>query len=292
MKPMLASAIEDIAQLNFPVMASPKFDGVRCLIINGTAMSRSLKPIPNEYIQMLFGRKAFHGLDGELIVGDPTSPDAYRTTTSGVMSEDGEPSVTFHVFDDFNCKGPFQERLASVEDRLDVGPKKLPWTVVRHQSIYSVKDLNAYEDKMLERGYEGVMLRDPQGPYKEGRATEKEAWLLKLKRFRDSEAVIVDYHELMINKNEAKRNALGHSERSSHKANLAPAETLGSLTVRDLNTDVTFDIGSGFTVELRDQLWKDDHLIGKVIKYKYQPVGVKDKPRFPVFLGFRDARDR
>jgi hypothetical protein len=31
--------------------------------------------------------------------------------------------------------------------------------------------------------------------------------------------------------------------------------------------------------------------MGKVVKYKSQPTGVKDKPRFPVFLGFRDVVD-
>jgi len=34
-----------------------------------------------------------------------------------------------------------------------------------------------------------------------------------------------------------------------------------------------------------------DNLMGKVVKYKSQPTGVKDKPRFPVFLGFRDKVD-
>jgi len=40
-KPMLAATIEDIHQIKFGVMASPKLDGIRCLIINNKAVSRS-----------------------------------------------------------------------------------------------------------------------------------------------------------------------------------------------------------------------------------------------------------
>lgn len=38
--------------------------------------------------------------------------------------------------------------------------------------------------------------------------------------------------------------------------------------------------------------WSDRQaLIGKTVKFKYQAIGTKDKPRIPVFLGWRDARD-
>jgi DNA ligase-1 len=62
------------------------------------------------------------------------------------------------------------------------------------------------------------------------------------------------------------------------------------MVVRDLKTKVTFEIGSGFSAADRIRLWKDKP-IGRIVKYKSQPVGVKDKPRFPVFLGFRDEKD-
>jgi DNA ligase-1 len=46
-KPMLASDCGGIENVRFPVIASPKLDGVRALVIDGALMSRSLKPIPN-----------------------------------------------------------------------------------------------------------------------------------------------------------------------------------------------------------------------------------------------------
>ena len=32
-------------------------------------------------------------------------------------------------------------------------------------------------------------------------------------------------------------------------------------------------------------------ILGKIIKYKHFPKGVKDKPRFPTFKTFRDKAD-
>lgn len=286
-KPMLASPLE--GEVRFPVLASPKLDGVRCLVVDGVAMSRTLKEIPNAHVQRLFGRRSLNGLDGELIVGPANAADAYRRTMSGVMSEDGEPDVAFHVFDDFTQPHErFSTRLRSASRR---GATVKGVMCVYHEEFTDRKSLDRYEATVVALGYEGVMLRDPQAPYKFGRSTAKEGWLLKLKRFEDGEAVVIGAVEEMANNNVAQYNELGHLERSSHKAGKLGKGTLGALNVRDVKTGVEFDIGSGFTGEQRRDLWKDMKLIGKVVRYRFQPTGVKDKPRFPVFMGFRDARD-
>jgi DNA ligase-1 len=65
---------------------------------------------------------------------------------------------------------------------------------------------------------------------------------------------------------------------------------LGAFTVRD--GGVEFSVGTGFTYEDRTQFWRRRHeLIGSIITYEYLPIGVKDKPRHPVFLGFRMQED-
>lgn len=287
MKPMLASPAGELLRL--PALLSPKLDGIRCLIIDGVAVGRSLKPLPNKYVQKIFGRPELNGLDGELIVGLPTAKDVFQQTSSGVMSIEGEPEVMFHVFDDFIESGGFSRRLHTAHRRIH---KKKFCYPVDHHLIQVAADLNQWEQDYLTMGYEGVMLRHPDGPYKHGRSTAKEAWLLKVKRFEDSEARIIGFSELMHNANEAKRNELGHLERSSHKAGKVGRQTLGALTVKDLKTGVEFDIGTGFTADQRQLLWvQADNLVGKVVKYKYQPTGVKEKPRFPVFIGFRDKVD-
>lgn len=287
MKPMLA-AKTDGKGLSYPLLASPKLDGVRALIINGIVMSRSFKPIPNAYVQKLFGRPEYNGLDGELIVGAPTDKDVYRNTTSGVMSQAGEPDVSYYVFDKFDHAGGFHARLRASQEIIRRLNPVIPVVPVEHRFIACEQTLLALEEQYLADGYEGVMLRHQNGPYKHGRSTAREGWLLKLKRFDDSEAVIISAYELMHNANEATQNELGYTERSSHKAGMVGKGILGGLSVRDVYSGVEFDIGTGFDQATREALWKQrDQLPEHVIKYKFFASGVKDKPRFPVFLGFR-----
>lgn len=283
MKPMLAAAT-DGTNLSYPLLVSPKLDGVRALVIDGVVVSRSLKPIPNKYVQELFGKAKYNGLDGELIVGEVTAENVFQATTSGVMSIEGGPNVRYFVFDHYSPL-PFNERLA-VAESLAGGCV----VYVQHSLIKSQAQLLRKEKQYLARGYEGLMARDPAGQYKHGRSTLKQGWLLKLKRFMDSEAKIIAAKELMHNSNEAMTNALGHKERSHKKAGMVSKNMLGAITVVDIESGVEFDIGTGFTEAQRQELWQQD-LVGQLVRYKYQLVGVKEKPRFPVFLGFRSEKD-
>ena len=281
MKPMLAGKLESIEQVRFPVYATPKLDGIRCLIVNGVAVSRKLKPIPNHYIrEKLAGLP--EGLDGELIVPGGT----FQDTTSAVMSHDGKPDFEYVVFD-VVLDADYQARL------FDLGLHDLPSFCTRlfPVQINTPMDLFVFEEQALAAGYEGVMLRSGDGPYKHGRSTVREGYLLKLKRFEDAEAAVVGFEEKLRNDNEQERDALGHAKRSHAKAGKVPVGTLGALHVRRPD-GVEFSIGSGFTDEFRARCWAErDSLIGRLAKYRHQPHGALDAPRFPVFLGFRSPED-
>lgn len=285
---MLACNAE-IAALKYPLMASPKLDGVRCCIRDGQALSRTLKQIPNYYVRWHLNHGYLNGLDGELIVGDPTSRACYRDTVSGVMRREGEPAFKFYVFDLTDYDRGFQERYAALGRRIAGKSfiERLP-----HAIVYDAEDLAGYEARMVARGYEGVILRDMHAPYKFGRATVKEGYMLKVKRFVDGEAEIIGFEEEMHNGNEATTDERGLTKRSSHATGKVGKNTLGAFLVRDAITGVEFSIGTGLTADERALCWKDRHaLIGGLIKYKSFEVGVKDKPRHPVFLGFRDRSD-
>lgn len=279
MKPMLAATVEDTALLRYPLLASPKLDGVRAFVEGGVLLSRSRKPIPNRYTQEKF--KHLEGYDGELIVGDPTANDCYRTTVSGVMSQEGEPAVHFMCFDHtWHLNDSFAFRLTQIRDGF-----RLP-----HKEVQSAEDLLSYEELVLAAGYEGVILRDPLARYKQGRSTLAEQGMLKLKRFLDDEGVVVGFDELMHNANPQTTNKLGYAEHSSHKANLVGRNTLGALRVEWRGME--FGIGTGFDDVNRQLIWNHRQaFMGKLVKFKYLPIGVKDKPRHPVFLGWRDPTD-
>jgi DNA ligase-1 len=166
---------------------------------------------------------------------------------------------------------------------------------VQHDVVHDVEQLLRYEEHYITLGYEGVMLRAPAGPYKYGRSTLREGYLLKLKRFEDAEAVVLGVEEEMQNTNEAVRQADGSSKRSTVKAGLVGKNVLGALIVRGFNgryKGTAFRVGSGFTASERAALWADAQgLVGKVITYKFFNVGSDAAPRFPTFKGFRSPLD-
>lgn len=287
-RPMLAETIVDVATLKFPLRASVKLDGIRCLIVHGKAMTRRFKPIPNRFVREYLEANAPDGLDGELMLEDKT----FNEIQSAIMSESGEPDFEYRVFD-YVCKNlsvPFEERYFSLFDL--VLPERIKPVI--HLPFTNLSDLLKYEERALQYGCEGIMTRDPKGFYKCGRSTLKQGWLLKLKRFADSEARIISFEELMHNKNEAEINELGLTKRSNAKAGMIPANMLGQFQVQDIHTGQQFWIGTGvgLTQELRRDIWENKaNYADKIIKYKYQPAGQKDLPRFPVYIGWRDERD-
>lgn len=280
MKPMLA-AKADLSKLVFPLLASPKLDGIRCIVKDGQLLSRSLKPIRNKHCQKLFSH--LEGFDGELIVGNPTASDVFQKSTSGVMSSKGEPDVKYYVFDNWKRSGGyFSDSPDYITDE----------HVVFVQSIVveDLKDLEEFYEVFLGEGYEGVMLRDPKAPYKFGRSTVKSQHLLKHKPFEDSEFKVIGFTEKMHNANEATTNELGRTARSSCKEGLVPTGVLGALVLE--YGDSSFECGTGFNDAQRKEIYENqEKYLGKLAKIQHQVIGKKDKPRFPSFSGWRNEDD-
>lgn len=286
-KPMLAGTIIDLKTIKYPVMATPKLDGIRCLKVNGKALTRSFKPIPNDFIRNFIENEYPDGVDGEIMV-PKNSTDSFDT--GPIMRVSGCPDFRYHCFDWIRSSALIWDYIHRV---VDMRTLKLPrMTLVLPVDIYSEEELLNYEALCLANQYEGIMIRKPDSPYKMGRSTVKEGYLLKLKRFEDNEAEIIGLEEQMENTNVKEKDAFGRGKRSTAMEGLIPKDTLGAVHVRDIKTGVEFKIGTGMNDLLRAHIWnqRPSH-IGKIIKYKSQPVGAKDKPRFPVFLEFRDPKD-
>jgi DNA ligase-1 len=161
-RPLLAATVEDVRQVTYPKMVSPKLDGIRCIIHEGKAVSRNLKPIRNLHVQACL-KGLPEGLDGELIVGAPTGELVFNRTTSGVMSGGGSPEFIFYVFDSVHMNANFNQRFISLHNIHHPHVK-----LVQHWHVYNEKSLLEVEKYCLETGYEGIMLRSPSGEYKFG----------------------------------------------------------------------------------------------------------------------------
>lgn len=299
MKPLLAcNAPANLNSLPYPLFASVKLDGIRCVIKDGVALSRTLKPIRNQYIQSLLGRPEFNGLDGELIVGDPAASDCMRKTNSGVMSFEGEPDFKYYVFDIWSRPGIQYKDILETLYNKPIGTQIADHPNIEVLQQYTAKTANeveAIEQSVLDDGHEGIILRRPDGTYKYGRSTVKEGFLYKLKRYVQSEAIVIGVEPYQTNNNAAELDALGYTKRSSAKAGKVDLDLLGALKVQGRFqefTGVIFNIGTGFTLYERELLWKQrESLLGSIVTYKFFPVGNKDKPRHPVFVSFRSQDD-
>lgn len=295
-QPMLAakSSDSDLQRLSYPVLASPKIDGIRGVVVNGALMSRSMKPIRNTYTQDKFGH--LNGLDGELVVGNPYDSNLMQQTSSGVMSISGQPDVRFFVFDNWELyvrnKLPYRTRYERLQEYFSINYHDRV-VLLPHELIGSYSELLDYEKDQLEKGYEGVMVRGLRGDYKTGRSTLREQGLLKVKRFTDDEAVVVGYEPLMRNNNELELDERGYAKRSHSIVGKVADDMLGNLLVVGADPSIRFSIGSGFTEAERRNYWTNrESLVGMIVKYKHFAVtGVKEAPRMPIFLGFRDRDD-
>jgi DNA ligase-1 len=320
-KPMLAAKFDnDPAKLTYPLLASRKIDGIRAVVLGGRLLTRSLKLVPNEFIRRALEKPEFEGFDGELVALDKEGGESndFQLTTSAVMKRDGSPRVKFCVFDMLWSPAAsniaFATRLLNVQRSLEsvrnYGVEVVP---VRHTEMNAAEQVLSYEKHCLLLGYEGVMLRNPDGPYKFGRSTMREGSLIKLKRFEDAEAVIVGFEEEMHNANEAYTDELGRTKRSSAKAGKVGKGTLGAFecyvllnercgqckgrgcnccfkTGRALGSPVS--VGSGITAAQRQEWWLHrKEFTNFVLKFRHLPHGAKEAPRHPVFIGFRDRSD-
>lgn len=293
---MLAAALTHEDALNFPLLATPKIDGVRALKVKGRLVSRSFKSIPNVAIRCLLEEILPDGADGELSVNLD-----FQETVSAVMSVHGPvpENLKYYWFDFVQISGtdtPYERRVHCIDTYIKVhGDPAAVIVPLIPKQINDVEELNEYETSVLEQGYEGVVLRAPKGRYKCGRSTIKEGLMIKMKRHEDHEAVIVGTQELMHNMNDEKKDNFGNVKRSSFIKNKIKSGTLGAI-VAATESGVVFKIGTGFTNKQRHEFWAmRDELAGKLVKYRYSHAKTSYiegfAPRCAVFMGIRPAED-
>lgn len=94
--------------------------------------------------------------------------------------------------------------------------------------------------------------------------------------------------ERLHNENPLEEDEFGLAKRSSHKANLTGSDTLGKLVLATPQWGEV-NVGTGLDDALRAEIWANQGAyLGRTVTFKYQEV-LKEKPRFPVFLRFREG---
>jgi DNA ligase-1 len=123
-----------------------------------------------------------------------------------------------------------------------------------HTSAAAGKNISKRSlDRITALGGEGLMLRQPGSQYETGRS----ATLLKVKRFQDADARVIEH--------------LPGTGR--HRGRL------GALLVV-LPDGTTFSVGTGFSDAERER----PPAVGSLITFRYQELSDRGVPRFPSFV--------
>ena len=293
-KPMLACDF-DPDKLQFPLILQPKIDGVRGIHIRPDlgVTARSLKPFGNKLVSEAFKSLPL-GIDGELTYGSFDQQDLCRITTSVVNTHDDPRTFdlalwAFDYITPDTVHLPYKERLATLY-KLRLPDNVIP---IPYVTINSLQELEQLESSYLTQGVEGVILRSPDGLYKNGRSTVREGTFLRVKRFTQEDAIVLEIVEAMENTNPKQTNELGRSERSTHKENLVPKGMVGALVCRDIKTGQTITVGPGQMPHTERKHFFDNpsELVGQTISYKFFPQGQKDLPRFATYVTIRPQED-
>lgn len=282
--PSLSITDKQLKLLPYPVLGSQKLDGFRCCIVDGVAKTSSMKNIQNTFVFDQLSKKEFTGLDGELIIGPPNSPDVFHNTSGPLRRFDGKPDFIFYVFDRYTT-GAYLDRWYIPSRTF---PRFSGIKVLKQTTLLSPQEVIDYTNTCVEEGYEGAMIRTFSGLYKQGRATFKEMNIFKRKPMEDDEALIIGFVEQLTNLNEPTFNELGLTKRSSNQENKSPANTLGSFILHSPKWSEPFNCGGGcLTHAERKEIWDNQaKYLGKKVTYKFQAYGSIDAPRQPIFRRF------
>lgn len=304
-RPNLAATTDDYdwGKLKYPVYVSPKLDGIRCMTHPTLGpVTRTLKPVPNKSIRDYLSHPLLRWLDGELFVDNMNAPDVFNRTQSGVMSHGGTPNWSYRVFDNFEAghmcgfgiRYGDAQRIIQAFDMLEEMPDVFRRVhILEHLMIDNYDELLAAEAKAVEDGYEGLMIRSPDGKYKFGRSTQNEQGLLKMKRFTDAEGIITGWEPLLRNQNDPMIDALGLQKRGYSKEGKVVDDTrVGKFLAVGAPGQpwdgIPFGIGSGLDDSSRVKYRQEiEGLIGKTFSYKFQAHGSLDAPRSPIWKGLR-----
>lgn len=286
----------ELPLLQYPVLVSPKIDGLRAMGKDNGPRSKTLRRFDNPWVNSFFNAPSLHGLDGEFVVGEPTGDDVIRRA-GALRRHEGEPDAHWWLFDHYlEPTAPFRDRF---KQKLMNALKQVPQPIrkrlhiVEHIFCKSPDEVLKAEERYLKMGFEGCMIRSITGTYKFGRATRKEGTLFKFKRFVDCEAQITGFEEGEHNMNEQEVQPDGSKKRSTKKAGKVKAGKIGTLLGIDLKTKQPVRINPAKMKHDERLYWFEhpEELKKQICTYRKFETGSKDKPRWPTWQCWRSKSD-
>jgi len=196
-------------RIPFPAFVQRKLDGLRCLAFrggDGAVVLESRKGTPfvhfeairQEVAGMLAGLPLTFHFDGELFTKELPFEEL-----SGLIrlkralepaDQEALQKVEFHIYDFVDTARldlSFAERIGELRSIFALhGAARC--RLVETLQVGSVEEVQAWHDRFVAEGEEGIMIRAAAGVYEVGR---RSAYLQKYKEFEEEEFRIVGFHE-------------------------------------------------------------------------------------------------
>ena len=280
--PMLAHTYDPLSSKNkkndivFPCYVQPKLDGLRCICYmmqnatNGepavVAQSRTgayfetVEHICAELRPILLKNPGLI-LDGELYTADMPFEELAGLIKRKKTSDTAIQCVKYHIYD-VVVDGDYSERHDRIVGTVGSATRH-HLEVVHTQLIHTVGEFKQAFGEYVEAGYEGIMLRNVDGMYRQNYRSHD---LQKYKEFVESEYPIVGFKE-------------------------ADGRDKGTVVwVCETAEKREFSVRPRGTQEQRRQWFQDGHThVGKLLTVIYQELSELNVPRFPVGKAIRDG---
>ncbi len=261
-----------LAKWPLPYCVQPKLDGVRCraeLDPNGVRLlSSECNPLNfalPHIVEFLsnnlshFHKHGIYELDGEIYNKELEFEDITSVTSRTVTVHPAHSIVSYWVFDHYSNQ-MFEHRAAQYSAALGEIPCP-ELQIVPTYFEYGIDGVMIALDEMMERGYEGIVVRRYNWPYERKRSTG----IMKFKPRKQDEYTIIDWQEEI-----------------SIEGN--PKGRMGALVLTDPEGNV-FSAGSGLSDNQRDALWSvREEIVGRTATIAYQHTTKGGVPRFPVVV--------
>lgn len=257
--------------IRYPCFVQPKLDGLRCIMYmrDGKVLAQSRAgsyfdtlSYLTEACRDLFVTNPALILDGELYTTDiPFETLAGLIKKKKVGEEDRrqlQQYVKYHIYDVVNDQ-PFSTRLEQV-NQLHWNPYMVPVRTIR---VENVPEFKRYFSSFVEEGFEGIMLRNIDGMYRQGFRSHD---LQKYKEFHEHEYAITDYED-------------------------GEGRDKGCVIwVCQTSEGKPFRVRPRGTMEQRREWFEQgESYVGKLLTVIYQELSEQNVPRFPVGKAVRDG---
>lgn len=253
------------SSIKFPCFSQRKYDGTRCVGVPGKGLfSRNRKQYPHlkHIVEEINKLPNTFVLDGELYSDTLTFQEIVgivKRETLKKGDEEKQLQIKYHIYDLINNM-PYEKRYTSLQEIFHNYSFKY-LELVKTDVCENEKKMKELHNQYVSEGYEGIMLRNKNGLYKNARSID----LQKYKEFFDDEYEVIDYKE-----------GEGQEEGCVLWICKTPEGKIFNCRPRGSRED-------------RMELFKDGKkYVGKKLTVRFQELTDEKVPRFPVGIAFRD----